>query len=553
MSHENPEDLEPRTLYDPKLKPTPVSNQRSRKMSSCCCYFTIILMICIACLAVMAGVGGIVYLEIFASSQDKDIEKTNASVENDDPSAPKEIFQHTTYKQDNVNQNEPIIPENVLKDIIKNSIKLAENIDASRKITVATSKPNDIFHNEVLTYSKNSKAKELNNIKNGLVSENQDMELTEHPDIAELSDVARNIHARFNNFKVPMSDKSVEVKSNSKNQDSVDLNLNLQSIYNIGDKTLDGHSDNINAQMTKNRSTVIEKSNSKELLDSSEETLVFGRNLNFEETTSLQGNELKSEQEKVISSQNLLGFHLLPDNSIDHTVNSNNDNFEDNSFDNETHSNSHDPEDDSFDNREHAIDHDPGDNSSDHRNHAIDRDSEDNSFDHSEYSTNHGIKNNSLNRAEHSTVFNDKSLNDHNEDSSDFDSNNSSSDEHSKFKGQDQDSDDSTQLLFIRPIVESKAVPVPLAFLRRIGFDIKNPNSHQPMSAKDMDIKFSLAEALKYLRSLDTDNKLPVSREKTTTRKTSNQKESKKTKLPVKSEREEYLNHLRKQIFEESS
>ncbi|GBM97394.1 hypothetical protein AVEN_818-1 [Araneus ventricosus] len=517
MPQEDHEDLEPKTLHDPKLKPAPVSNRRPRKVSSCCWYFTIILVICIACLSVMAGVGGIVYMEFFAIYKEKDIANTNTSVKNDNPSASEEIFQHPTHKQENFHRNEPKIPENILKDIINNFTILAENTDVSRKVTEATSQPNDIFHNNDQTDSKNSKAKELNNIKSSFVSENQDLEMTEHPKTAEHSDVSRNIHG----------------------------------IDDIMDKTPDGHVDKVNEQMTGNGSSVTEKSNSKAgVLDSREETLVSERNFNFDLMTALQGVELKGERENAdILFQNLPQLHILPDNSLDHMEKSIND-HEDNSFDYmEKLINDH--EDNSLHHMEKSI-NDHEDNSLDYMEKSI-NDHEDNSLDHRKHGIDHSPKNNSLDHIDHSIDPNDKSLSDHNEDSSDSDSDDSSSEEHSLVDDQNQNSDDSTQLVFIRPIVESKAIPVPLAFLRRIGFDIKNPNSHQPMTAKDMDIKFSLAEALKYLRSLDTGSKLPVSREKTISQKTSNQEESKKTKLPIKSEREEYLNLLRKQIFEESS
>ncbi|KAG8189328.1 hypothetical protein JTE90_021834 [Oedothorax gibbosus] len=60
-------DMQPVPLNDPKLKPVPVPMKpRKENVSSCCCYFLVAITICIASLGIMAAIGGIVYLEVFA-------------------------------------------------------------------------------------------------------------------------------------------------------------------------------------------------------------------------------------------------------------------------------------------------------------------------------------------------------------------------------------------------------------------------------------------------------------------------------------------------------
>ncbi|KAF8781910.1 hypothetical protein HNY73_012252 [Argiope bruennichi] len=584
---ENHEDLEPRTLRDPNLKPVPVSQRRPRKKSSCCWYFTIVLVILIACLAVMAGIGGIVFMEFFATY---DVADTGTLVKNDgNPSASKDNFQHPSHRQD----NSPDIPENILTDFIKNSTLFSLDSDVSRKTIVITSQSvEDSFQSPKLTNTKDSKGKELNKNKNNFVFENQGTKMAQNPSTAEHSDFSRNINNRINNLNLPVSDKFVAIKTTAKNQDLVEIKSNDQNINHIMNKTPDA--DESNKEMFENGNIMEEKSNSEgEAKNASEEMFLPKRN--FDEMTSLKNTESRTEHGdsdmlfKSLSTQNRTEHlaHLLSnDNSLGHMKNAIDDNLEDNSFDHRKHPIDHDPKDDSLDHtefsiehnskkndsidhaefsidqnlekndsldHEHLIDHSSKDNSRDHVEHSIDHDSKNNSLEDIKHFIGHNPENNSSDHNEHSFDDQDKSLNVQDEDARDMDSDESSSEEHSLADDQIKNSDDSAQLVFIRPVVESKAIPVPLTFLRRIGFDIKNPNSHRPMTAQDMDIKFSLAEALKYLRTLDADDKLPASREKTVTRKTINQTESEKKKLPLITEREEYLNTLRQKIFEENS
>lgn len=60
--------MQPVPLRDPNLKPVSVPlKPRQEKISSCCCYLLVAITICIASLGIMAAIGGIVYLEVFAA------------------------------------------------------------------------------------------------------------------------------------------------------------------------------------------------------------------------------------------------------------------------------------------------------------------------------------------------------------------------------------------------------------------------------------------------------------------------------------------------------
>ncbi|PRD32779.1 UNVERIFIED_CONTAM: hypothetical protein NCL1_19466 [Trichonephila clavipes] len=122
----------------------------------------------------------------------------------------------------------------------------------------------------------------------------------------------------------------------------------------------------------------------------------------------------------------------------------------------------------------------------------------------------------------------------------------------SELDSENHNNSDSSQLMLLHPVVESKAIPVPVEFLRRLGFDIKNAEDNKPLSAKDMEIKFSLAEALKYLRSLDTENRLPTSRKKIN-QNVIKQNASKNPEPVDEAERKEYLKKLRIKLFEEEN
>lgn len=546
-SSDDPVNCEPRHLYDPNLRPVPVPMKpRREKFSSCCCYFLVILIISLASLGVMAAIGGVIYMELFAVYKESlDIPVTEIPISSDmmHLSLQEKNFPHTT--DENVILSEKEIPnkEKFSVDGIQNSKKSSPDLETPLR-------ENKILHETMSVAEKslvnnesdNDSEKLFNNIEsNKETNSNLDPPIKEI-DKSSLNELSRNIQSLDEKQKKFVSDKPSKLDTISQ----INKKFGNMGEVNQGRKVLVSEkiSRNPNVasgderKMNENRS-ISAKSQETQLLDSNMDIIsAIIKNLsdsnknviveNFKlKLDSFNTSETLFEEKPRSSGSSIHNRHLAENSSTDVTNTieqgtSNLFNLQQNiseeSMKNDTSGN---------------YDFDAS---------------------HKEILENNTTHLEELNKSE---VFeqNSSEMNIQNKDLVDHDFN--ETDQNLQVKNiskieekglNNSDSSDSSQLMLIHPVVESRAVPVPVEFLRRLGFDIKNTKNHQPLNAKDMEIKFSLAEALKYLRSLDSENKLPTSRQKINNRNVTKSKNPE----PINNvERKEYLKNLRRKLFEE--
>ncbi|GFU07231.1 uncharacterized protein NPIL_185231 [Nephila pilipes] len=538
---DDPESSEPRYAHDPNIRPVPVSMKpRPEKFSSCCCYFLAILIISLASLGVMAAIGGVIYMELFAVYKDSlDIPTTAAPINSEMKPLNSKGRNSRTADEENVNLSEnefhsqekfsmngiqksknpetdsglPLRENKILREIPTVTDKSLEN-NGSKTYNIEISRENSNFDPQSKGMDKSSQINSFNKFSRNIpkLDDKEDKNVSDKlrklDTISQISQKLRNLRNLNQGTKVFAAEK---IAMNDKDN---------KEVYNDNRSITDkSHEINLSYPNTDKQSKIF-----RNLGDSVNETRI--------EDFKLKLNPLNIS--KTFFEQNSSGISFsnehVPDNS---------------SIDiNKINTTKQDAR-ESFE-HQHSSEGSMTNNHS--RNHSFD-------ISHPEILTNKTIH---LDEQNQNKVFpqNFSELDIQNDRSADQNFTENYQDTQAKntsqFDEEDQnnsDSSESTQLMLMHPVVESKAVPVPVEFLRRLGFDIKDTKNHQPLTAKDMEIKFSIAEALKYLRSLDTENKLPTSRQKILDQNVIKQNTSKNSE-PIKQESKEYLKNLRIKIYE---
>ncbi|GIX85016.1 uncharacterized protein CDAR_595501 [Caerostris darwini] len=477
---ENPE---PRYLNDPNLKPVPIQVHRPEKVSSCCCYFSVAVAICLVSLGIIIAIGGIVYMELFSAFKEK-LETTPII---------------DTNKDDLMNINEMLYELNAKNVLGKNEEIRMEALPNENKFTKSETLTH--FVEEISTVeslpieNKFTKSETLTHFVEE-ISTVETLSSSEEPIV-------------FDN-EIVYETKEILYEPLNDNKEKPPNNTNVDEQHNKTEKSNPNEFEiflsNLRAVAGRLQEKVSDKSSD--------------RNLHSESNQNLEHTE-ETHLEAVVPPKNFSDPNLAVD-SLQETNDNliENDKFipESRNVLNENWNNQSLVSEENFEtgnDKDHELNLDASKN----QNQLLQDSSE------TDLQTEHSVDLNS-------SAFHEHLNKDTERNEQEFNLNDS----------------DHTQLVFIRPAVESKAVPVPLEFLRRIGFDMKNVSLHQPLSPHDMDIKFSLAEALKYLRSLDVDNKLPTSREKSDVPIINTKKEG-ESKPNVEAEQVKYLDILRERGF----
>ncbi|GIY81838.1 uncharacterized protein CEXT_779641 [Caerostris extrusa] len=466
---ENPE---PRYLNDPNLKPVPVQTaHRPEKVSSCCCYFSVAVAICLVSLGIIIAIGGIVYMELFSAFKEKPETTPIIDINKDDLMNINEMLYELNAKNV-LGKNEEIKMEALP---IENKFKKSETLTHFvEEISTVESLPieNKFKKSETFTHF----VEEISTVES--------LSSSEKPIV-------------FDNKIVyePLNDKEKPNNTNVDGQSTKNERLNTNEFEIF--------LSNLRAVAGRLQEKVSDKSSDRNLHSESNQNLEHTEETHLEDEVTpknfrdpnLAVESLQETNENLIESDkfNSEPMHVLNENWNNQSLVSE-ENFE----------------------------------TGNDKDHELNLDASKKLLQDSSETDLH---------TEHSVDLNSSAFHEYlNKDT-----------EHNEQEFNLNDSDH-TQLVFIRPVVESKAVPVPLEFLRRIGFDMKNVSLHQPLSPQDMDIKFSLAEALKYLKSLDVDNKLPTSREKSDVPIINTKKED-ESKPNVEAEQVKYLDILRERGF----
>ncbi|GFR07089.1 uncharacterized protein TNCT_677531 [Trichonephila clavata] len=543
---DDPDNCEPRRLHDPNLRPVPVPMKpRREKFSSCCCYFLVIIVICFASLGIIAAIGGVIYMELFAVYKEGIVlPVTEIPISSDMKlSGLKENFPHTADEKEVILREKEIHNKETLSvDGIQNSknpssdslspprenkilyeiLKATEESLISNKSDISEK----LFHNIEINKETNSnldpQIKEIDetvpsNLFNDFsksmhsLDENEEhasSQFSEHDALSQISQKLRRTG------EINQEPKVFETRKISTNQDVSGGDIENHS---ISDKSLeinisDSNMDNLSAKF-------------ENLGNSNKEVIAEDFKLKFD---PLNTSQTFFEQKPKYADISIPNKHLADNSSIDVT----------------TISTTKQDANKSFEQKQAVLEGNTRKEYSGNPNAS-----------HTEIlakATTHLVETNKNEvlkhipaemdiQKEHSVFFN----HDINVVEQDLQAKNIS-----QLDSENHNNSESSHLMLLHPVIESKAVPVPVEFLRRLGFDIKNAKDNKPLSAKDMEIKFSLAEALKYLRSLDTENKLPTSRKKINQNVTK-QNVSKNPEPVDDTERKEYLKKLRIKFFEE--
>lgn len=252
--------MQPVPLRDPNLKPVSVPlKPRQEKISSCCCYLLVAITICIASLGIMAAIGGIVYLEVFAAykevSEGKhasqisplDTESGRKGEIGDSLQNKSRNFEDITFSSSEANfNNEDLVIKKDNKEISKVEDP-AQNPEKNKSLKEVT---NPMVSNSKGVFDPG----EQSNIKDTLGTDSL---------LKEAENWDQDVS--FSNIHVSQGDNVSVVKFLQENQDEVEINGFSQDNSNF-----DGLDTN---HETKSRFPEIEQKISENTLDVNEEHL----------------------------------------------------------------------------------------------------------------------------------------------------------------------------------------------------------------------------------------------------------------------------------------
>ncbi|GFY79162.1 uncharacterized protein TNIN_113721 [Trichonephila inaurata madagascariensis] len=541
---DDPDNCEPRRLHDPNLRPVPVPMKpRREKFSSCCCYFLVILVISFASLGIMAAIGGVIYMELFAVYKERIVSPvTEIPISSDlKHLGLKENFPHTADEKEVILSVKEIHNQETLSvDGIPNSKKPSfDSLSPPRenKILYEILK---VTEESLISDKSDSSEKSFHNIE---INKETNADLDPQPkEIDEtmpsnlFNDFSRNIHSLDKNVEQVLSqvseyDATSQISQKLRNTGEINQEskvfetgkISTNTDVTSGDNENRSNSDKPHAINLSDSNTNNLSANFKNLGNSNEKFILEDSKLKLD---TLDTSPTVFEQKLESSGISIPNKHLTDDSSIDVTKIT---------TEQDTSKSFKQKQIVLEENMKKEISSNPNSNAS-----------------HTEVlakNTTHLVE---LNQNE---VLKQNSSemdieNEHSVSHINIVEQNSQVKNISELDSENHNNSDSSQLMLLHPVVESKAIPVPVEFLRRLGFDIKNAEDNKPLSAKDMEIKFSLAEALKYLRSLDTENRLPTSRKKIN-QNVIKQNASKNPGPVDEAERKEYLKKLRIKLFEE--
>ncbi|GFU44663.1 uncharacterized protein TNCV_1507411 [Trichonephila clavipes] len=544
---DDPDNYEPRRLHDPSLRPVPVPMKpRREKFSSCCCYFLVIVIICLSSLGIIAAIGGVIYMELFTVYKERIvIPVTEIPISSD--------MKHLVLKENlphTADEKEVILS---VKEIYNQETLSVDGIQNSKKPSFDSLSPpreNKILYEilkvteeSLISNKSDSSEKSFHNIEiNKETNSNLDPQLKEIDETMSsnlLNDFSRHIHSLDKNEEQVLSqfsehDTTSQISHKLRNTGEINQESKVFETGKISTSRNVAGGDNENHSISdKPHEIKLSDSNINPLSAKFENLGKFNKEAIAEDfklkLDPLNTSQTFFKQNPKYSDISIPNKHLADDSSIDVTkiITTKQDTSK------------------SFEQKQIVLEANAKEEFSNNPN---------SNASHKEVLANNTTNLVELNRNEilKQNPAEMDSQKEHSVNHIGIVEQDPQAKNISELDSEYHNNSDSSQLMLLHPVVESKAIPVPVEFLRRLGFDIKNAEDNKPLSAKDMEIKFSLAEALKYLRSLDTENRLPTSRKKIN-QNIIKQNASKNPEPVDEAERKEYLKKLRIKLFEEEN